>query len=84
MQDVHLKILRALGMGPIARNRISLVAGRKDEETERYILPWLLTETEDMPALITVSAKGYTITEAGIKELDRRGIHHNGSKALAA
>lgn len=84
MQDVHLKILRALGQGPIARNRISLVAGRKEEETERYILPWLLTTTEDQPALITVSAKGYTITDAGIAELDKRKIAHKGPRALAA
>jgi Holliday junction resolvasome RuvABC ATP-dependent DNA helicase subunit len=84
MQDVHLKILRALGQGPIARNRITLVAGRKEEEVERFILPWLLTETDDQPALITVTAKGYTITEAGIAELERRGIAHKGSKALAA
>lgn len=83
MQDVHLRILRALGQGPIARNRIALVAGSKDEETERYILPWLLTETEDMPALITVSSKGYTITDAGLIELERRGIKHKGSKAAA-
>lgn len=84
MQDVHLKILRALGQGPIARNRISLVAGRKDEEVERFILPWLLTETDDQPALITVTAKGFTITEAGLAELEKRGIAHKGSKALAA
>lgn len=50
MQDVHLKILRALGQGPIARNRITLVAGRKEEEVERFILPWLLTETDDQAA----------------------------------
>ena len=82
MHSVHLKILRALGQGPIARNRIALVAGRKDEETEKFILPWLLTETEDQPALVTVSAKGYTITESGLAELDRRSITHKGGKAL--
>jgi Holliday junction resolvasome RuvABC ATP-dependent DNA helicase subunit len=84
MHETHLRILRALGQGPIARNRITLVSQRKDEETERYILPWLLAETEDAPALITVTSKGYTITEAGLKELDRRGIAHKGSKTLAA
>lgn len=84
MHESHLRILRALGQGPVAKNRITLVSGRKDEETERYILPWLLTETEDQPALITVTSKGYTITEAGLKELERRGIAHKGSKALAA
>jgi Holliday junction resolvasome RuvABC ATP-dependent DNA helicase subunit len=74
MHEVHLKILRALGQGPVARNRIALVAGRKDEETEKFILPWLLTETEDQPAFVTVSGRGFTITEAGIKELQKRSI----------
>ena len=84
MHETHLKILRALGQGPVARQRIALVAGRKDEETERYILPWLLTATEDQAALITVTAKGYTITEAGLEELEKRGLHHKGQKAMVA
>lgn len=82
MHEVHLKILRSLGNGPIAKNRISLVAGRKEEETEKFILPWLLTDTDDQDALITVGPKGYTITEAGLKELDKREIRHRGKKAL--
>lgn len=82
MHSVHLKIIRALGQGPIARNRIALVAGRKDEETEKFILPWLLTETDDQPSLVGVSSKGYTITEAGLQELERRGIGHRGQKAM--
>jgi Holliday junction resolvasome RuvABC ATP-dependent DNA helicase subunit len=84
MHVVHLNILRALGQGPIARNRMSLISGRKDEETEKFILPWLLTETDDQPALVNVSSKGYTITKAGIQELERRNIHHKGQKALVA
>lgn len=72
MEEVHLKILRALGMGPVAQKRIHIVSGRKEEETERFIMPWLMTETEDQPALVTVSAKGYTITEAGMEELRKR------------
>jgi len=82
MHAVHLKILRALGQGPIARNRIALIAGSKDEEVEKFILPWLLTETDDQQALVGVSSKGYTITEAGLAELERRDIHHKGHKAL--
>ncbi len=74
MHEVHLKILRALGKGPVARNRMSIVSGRKDEETERFIMPWLLCETDDQPALVTVGAKGYLITEAGRAELNKRGI----------
>lgn len=84
MQDVHLRILRALGQGPIARNRMSLVAGRKDEEVEKFILPWLLQDTDDQASMVTVTAKGYTITQAGLDELEKRGIDHKGSKAIAA
>lgn len=76
MQEVHLKILTALGQGPIAKNRIALIAGRKDEEVERNILPWLMIATDDQPALITVSGRGYTITDDGVKELEKRGIEH--------
>jgi Holliday junction resolvasome RuvABC ATP-dependent DNA helicase subunit len=72
MHEIHLRILRALAEGPIAKTRISLVAGRKDEEVEKYILPWLLTETDDQPALICVTSKGYTITDDGLKELSKR------------
>lgn len=76
MHEVHLKILRALGQGPIAKNRIALIAGRKDEEVDRNILPWLMVATDDQPAFITVTGRGYTITEAGVAELDKRGIDH--------
>ena len=72
MHVVHLRILKALSQGPIAKSRIALVAGRKDEETEKFIMPWLLTETNDQPAYVNVSSKGYTITEAGLNELNRR------------
>jgi hypothetical protein len=60
----------------------SLIAGRKEEEVEKFIMPWLLTETDDQPALVTVTTKGYTITEAGLAELDRRGINHLGQRAV--
>jgi Holliday junction resolvasome RuvABC ATP-dependent DNA helicase subunit len=84
MHESHLKILRALGNGPVARNRMTVISGRKEEENERYILPWLMEETDDQPSLITVTSKGYTITHSGIKELYKRGIVHNGEKAIAA
>lgn len=84
MSEVHLKVLTALGEGPIAKNRMTLITGRKDEETERFIMPWLLSATEDQPAFVTVTPKGYTITAAGLQELDKRNIPNNGNKALAA
>lgn len=72
MQSVHLKILRALAAGPIAKNRMHVVVGRKEDEVENYVLPWLLAETDDQPALIGVSTRGYVITEAGLAELEKR------------
>lgn len=83
MHETHLAILKALGQGPIAKNRIVNVAGKKAEEVERFIMPWLLTETEDSPSLVTVTNKGYTITPDGLKELEKRGVAHKGSAALA-
>lgn len=73
MSHVHLNILRALAKGPVAKNRIVNVVGRKNEEVERYIMPVLLTATSDQPALVTVTSKGYTLTEAGFLELSKRG-----------
>lgn len=72
MNKIHLKILRELKKHPVAKNRMSIVAGVKDEEVEKFIMPWLLTETQDQPAFVTVSSKGYTITEAGLRELEKR------------
>jgi len=82
MHETHLLILKALGQGPIAKNRIVNVAGKKAEEVERFIMPWLLTETEDSAAFTVVTNKGYTITVAGLAELDKRKISHKGSAAL--
>jgi len=74
MHEIHLSILRALANGPVAKNRIVNITGRKEEEVERFIIPYLLTETDEQKALITVSTKGYSLTEAGIYELERRKI----------
>jgi len=73
MHGVHLNILRALAKGPVAKNRIVNVVGRKNEEVERYIMPVLLTATSDQPAMVSVSSKGYTLTEAGAEALRLRG-----------
>lgn len=82
MSEQHLRILKALGQGPIASNRITNAAGAKKEEVERFIMPWLMTTTEDAPALVTMTNRGYTITEAGLQELEKRGIAHKGQFAL--
>ena len=72
MHEIHWKVLLALKDGPIAKSRISHVTGRKKEENERYIMPWLLTDVEDQPALVRVSTKGYILTNEGQKEVARR------------
>jgi len=72
MSGVHLSILRALAEGPVAKNRIVNVTGRKNEEVERYIMPVLLTTTSDQEAVVTVTTKGYSLTPAGFAELKKR------------
>lgn len=84
MHELHLRVLKALGQGPVARNRMSVIVGRKDEEVENNIVPWLLTETEDQPAMIGVSRRGYVITPAGIQELIKRNIPYNKEMLEAA
>jgi hypothetical protein len=84
MSYKRLAILKALGQGPVAEKRLPIIAGCKSEELEKFILPWLLATTEDQAALVTVSHKGYSITEAGLKELDLRKIPHEGKGAMAA
>jgi Holliday junction resolvasome RuvABC ATP-dependent DNA helicase subunit len=75
MTQQRLAILKALAQrGPIALARLQAVAQVKAEELENYTLPPLLEATAERDALIGVSSRGYFITEAGLAELDRRGI----------
>jgi len=76
MKSEHLQVLCALQNGPVSKNRIGIVLNKKDEEIERYIMPWLLADTEDQSALVTVTNKGYIITESGLEELKKRGIEN--------
>lgn len=73
MSKIHLSILKALAKGPVAKNRIANIVGSKAEEVERYVMPILLTETLDIPAMVEVSSRGYILTKAGISELRKRG-----------
>ncbi len=70
----RLTILKALGKGPVASKRLPIIAGCKEEELEKFVIPWLLENTEDQKALVTVTSKGYTITESGLEELNRRSL----------
>lgn len=79
----RLNILKALGHGPVAEKRLPNVAGVKPEELDKYILPYLLEATDEQPPYVTVTTKGYTITDAGINELNKRSIPHKYHKEAA-
>lgn len=74
MSEVHFKVLKSLATGPVAQSRMTTVTGRKIEEVEKFIMPWLMTETDDQPALVGVSRRGYVLTDAGREQLSLRGI----------
>jgi len=74
MQAVHRKVIQALAKSPIAMSRMSLVIGRKKEEVERFVMPWLMVDTEDGKALVKVTNKGYDLTDEGRVACQVRGF----------
>lgn len=72
MSSVHLSVLKVLANGAVAKNRIPVMIGSKIDEVENFIMPWLLIETEEQPALVKVTHAGYVLTPAGIHELEKR------------
>ena len=85
MTGQRLRVLKSLGQGPIAANRLPNSAGCKIEELDKFILPWLLESTEEAPPMVIVTSRGYSITEAGLDELNKRKLRLiMGKDALAA
>lgn len=82
MSEQRLDVIKALGKGPIAKNRLCIVANCEKEELINCVLPTMLAATEDQEPLISVSSRGYSITRAGLAELDKRNIKHRGEQAL--
>jgi Holliday junction resolvasome RuvABC ATP-dependent DNA helicase subunit len=80
MDRDRLAILTALGQGPMSLSRLAQAA-QCDEATcrDRYLPP--LTTPAEGPALVQVSHRHF-ITEAGLAELDKRGIDNVGRRAL--
>ena len=74
--DKQVAILTALGQRPIAESRLSAIAKCRDEQVQRFELPLLMSYDNGGPLVAVVSGKGMAITEAGIRELERRGIPH--------
>lgn len=74
MNIVHLNVLKALKETPVAKNRLTTLIGKKIEELENYIMPILLSSTEDQASMVRVTNKGYEITANGMNELKKRGL----------
>lgn len=82
MTLTRVEILRSLGQGPVSAAQLPFVAHVKPEELRKFILPPLMSRTPDREPLITVSARGYTITKAGLEELEKRSIPNRGLDAM--
>jgi Holliday junction resolvasome RuvABC ATP-dependent DNA helicase subunit len=82
MTIARAEILRILGQGPVSAAQLPFVVHVKPDELRKFILPPLMSRTPDRESLVTVSARGYTITKAGLEELDRRSISNRGLDAM--
>lgn len=79
----QVMILKALGQRPIAESRLPGVAKCRIEQVQKYELPFLMSYDGDGPYIVSVSGKGSCITEAGLLELEKRGIDHKGKSITA-
>jgi len=82
MSRQRLRILTALGQGPLSKNRVCMEARCQVEELERFVMPPLLSDLSGDPALVAISPRGYCVTLAGLKELDKRKIPNRGEEAI--
>jgi len=78
----RVEVIRSLGQGPVSAAQMPFVVHVKPEELRKFILPPLMGRTPDRDPLVTVSARGYTITKAGLEELDKRSIPNRGLDAM--
>lgn len=78
----QVAILSALGQRPIAEPRLASIAQCRIEQVQKFELP-LLMSYEIGPLVVSLTGRGLCITEAGQKELDRRGISHKGRRVTA-
>jgi Holliday junction resolvasome RuvABC ATP-dependent DNA helicase subunit len=82
MTLARVEILKALGQSPVSSSQLPFVVHVKEEEMKKFILPPLMSRTPDQEPMITVSSRGYSITKAGLVELDKRGIANRGFDAM--
>lgn len=79
----RLNVLKALGRSTMSSSQMPFVVHVKEDELKKYIMPPLLARTPDqLVPFVTVCSRGYSITSAGLAELDKRAISHRGLKAM--
>ena len=79
MPKRQVKILEALGQRPIAKGNLSMVAGCKPDALENIVLPPLMSHAGNGPFIVPTH-RGFMLTRAGLYELDKRGLDHNGDE----
>lgn len=80
MTSQQLKLLASLGQTFMAKKNLTIPLCCRIEELDAMILPPLLTSdiANGIKPLVAITQRGCAITEAGLKELDKRGIGHRG------
>lgn len=79
----QVMILAALGQRPIAKARLGDICRCRTAQIESMELPGLMQYSNGGPFCLSISGRGMCITESGQKELDKRGISHNGKRVTA-
>ena len=82
MTLARAEILKALGQSPVSSAQLPFVVHVKEDELRKFIMPPLMCRTPDQEPMVTVSSRGYTITKAGLDELDKRKIPNRGLDAM--
>lgn len=82
MTLTRVNVLRAIGQNPVSSAQLPFVIHVKEDELRKFIMPPLMSRTPDQEPLVTVSSRGYTITKAGLDELDKRNIPNRGLDAM--
>lgn len=70
----HIKILHALSKKPISKDQLANILNIRAKELTEFIIPWLIVDTHDCPALVSVSTRGFKLTSAGYNELKKRNM----------
>ena len=83
MTKRQVQILSALGQRPMAKAKLADVCHCRISQVESMELPALMQYNNGGPFCVSISGRGMCITEAGTKELDKRGVSHLGRKVTA-